>query len=113
MYKTIRHGENSLQYTILPQQEDSNTASGGRRRGTILIITLVLACGIVGAAVVVPLLLSTDLAAFQRLKAHHRHVLYIFLTAYSGSSLVIRSLLESKITHSKLSHINKFYSAIL
>lgn len=93
MYKTVRHGENSLQYTILPQQEDSNASvaisAGGRssagvrrraRRGrtaTILILTLILACGVVGAAVVVPLLVSTDLgalpSAFQRFSgtAHH------------------------------------------
>lgn len=104
MYKTVRHGENSLQYTILPQQDDAaaitasnnnicgRISAGVRRRArrgrtaTILIMTLILACGVVGAAVVVPLLVSTDLvvlpSAFQRLSnnknvhhngGHHGH----------------------------------------
>jgi phage tail protein X len=81
MYKTVRHGENSLQYTILPQQDDAaaitaannnicgRISAGVRRRArrgrtaTILIMTLILACGVVGAAVVVPLLVSTDVVA--------------------------------------------------
>jgi hypothetical protein len=104
MYKTVRHGENSLQYTILPQQDDAATitasnnnicgriSAGVRRRArrgrtaTILIMTLILACGVVGAAVVVPLLVSTDLvvlpSALQRFSnnknvhhngGHHGH----------------------------------------
>jgi len=98
MYKTVRHGENSLQYTILPQQDDAGaitsanssmcgrTSAGVRRRArrgrtaTILIMTLILACGVVGAAVVVPLLISTDLvalpSAFQRFSSNnngHHH----------------------------------------
>ena len=98
MYKTVRHGENSLQYTILPQQDDAavitaannnicgRISAGVRRRArrgrtaTILIVTLILACGVVGAAVVVPLLVSTDLvvlpSALQRFsnnKNGHHH----------------------------------------
>jgi hypothetical protein len=98
MYKTVRHGENSLQYTILPQQDDAaavtaanisfygRSSAGVRRRArrgrkaTILIMALILACGVVGAAVVVPLLVSPDLVAiptaFQRFSSHnngHHH----------------------------------------
>lgn len=99
MYKTVRHGENSLQYTILPQQDDAaaitaannnnicgRISAGVRRRArrgrtaTILIMTLILACGVVGAAVVVPLLVSSDLvalpSAFQRFSSNnngHHH----------------------------------------
>lgn len=98
MYKTVRHGENSLQYTILPQQDDAaavtaanisiygRSSAGVRRRArrgrkaTILIMALILACGVVGAAVVVPLLVSPDLvaipSAFQRFSSHkngHHH----------------------------------------
>lgn len=92
MYKTVRHGENSLQYTILPQQDDSaamtaNSSVCGRsstsvrrrsRRGrtaTILILTLILACGVVGAAVLVHVLISTNLvslpSALQRLGSNN------------------------------------------
>jgi hypothetical protein len=92
MYKTVRHGENSIQYTILPQQDDSavvtaanisicgRSRAGARRKArrgrkvTILIMALILACGVVGAAVVVPLLVSPDLvtipSAIQRFSNH-------------------------------------------
>jgi hypothetical protein len=98
MYKTVRHGENSLQYTILPQQDDAaavtaanisiygRSSAGVRRRArrgrkaTILIMALILACGVVGAAVVVPLFVSPDLvaipSAFQHFSSHkngHHH----------------------------------------
>jgi hypothetical protein len=98
MYKTVRHGENSLQYTILPQQDDTavvtaanisiygRSSAGVRRKArrgrklTILIMALILACGVVGAAVVVPLLVSTDLVAipsaiqhFSKHKSGHHH----------------------------------------
>lgn len=33
MYKTIRHGENSLQYTILPQHDDYSKGGGGGGAG--------------------------------------------------------------------------------
>lgn len=32
MYKTIRHGDNSLQYTILPQHDDGKQIHGMHRR---------------------------------------------------------------------------------
>jgi hypothetical protein len=94
MYKTVRHGENSLQYTILPQQDDTaaitaaNISIYGRsgagvrkkarrgRKATILIVALILACGVVGAAVVVPLLVSADLVAIPSAiqhKSNHPH----------------------------------------
>lgn len=92
MYKTVRHGENSLQYTILPQQDDAaimtatNSVCGrsvagvrrGARRGritTILILTLILACGVIGAVALVHLLISTDLvslpSALQRFRTNN------------------------------------------
>jgi hypothetical protein len=98
MYKTVRHGENSLQYTILPQQDDTavvtaaNISIYGRssagvrrkarrgRKATILIMALFLACGVVGAAVIVPLLVSPELVAippaiqhFSTHKNGHHH----------------------------------------
>lgn len=66
MYKTVRHGENSLQYTILPQHEDGAgggaTAAGSRRRckrgrrlGLVLAAASVLAGAAVAAALLLPL----------------------------------------------------------
>jgi len=79
MYKTVRKGENSLQYTILPQQDDGSvvtTRPGSRRHRkkgktvAVLALTVVLICGVIATAVLVPLLLTSDLtaipAAFQK-----------------------------------------------
>jgi hypothetical protein len=81
MYKTVRHGENSLQYTILPQDPDSaaactvtttkHTTSSGRT--AVLVAICVILVGSVVAAVVVPLLVSARLV----LPAPHRRALSV------------------------------------
>nr|XP_018917566.1 PREDICTED: uncharacterized protein LOC109044336 isoform X1 [Bemisia tabaci]XP_018917567.1 PREDICTED: uncharacterized protein LOC109044336 isoform X1 [Bemisia tabaci]XP_018917568.1 PREDICTED: uncharacterized protein LOC109044336 isoform X1 [Bemisia tabaci] len=79
MFKSVRHGENVLQYTILPQDEEgaiSGGAPGARGRGpggarrrsserrarrksvSTWIIVAILVCIAVTGAVVVPVLLS-------------------------------------------------------
>lgn len=76
MYKTVRHGENSLQYTILPQHEEGSVLVKPRKSkkkgktAAVLTITTILICGVIATAVLVPLLLTSDLvalpAAFQK-----------------------------------------------
>lgn len=77
MYKTIRHGENSLQYTILPQNDDfrtnpidSDNITQERRirsklrktKSSILAyVGLFFVCSVVTGAIVVPLLVSRDI----------------------------------------------------
>lgn len=77
MYKTIRHGENSLQYTILPQNDDFRTnpidseivtherrirSKFQRTKSSILAyIGLFFVCSVVTGAIVVPLLVSRDI----------------------------------------------------
>ncbi|XP_073831717.1 uncharacterized protein [Musca autumnalis] len=71
MYKTIRHGENSLQYTILPQNDDfrleGKNKSGGskkskskkpRRRSFFAYLGLLFVCTVIIGAVLVPFLVS-------------------------------------------------------
>ncbi|CAB3388985.1 Hypothetical predicted protein, partial [Cloeon dipterum] len=86
MYKTVRHGENSLQYTILPQQDsgphgvDSEAAAaaaafGGRKEATacgrsaVLVAICVVLVGGVVAAVIVPFLVSSSIVIRT---PHHR-----------------------------------------
>ncbi|XP_046981864.1 putative protein TPRXL isoform X1 [Schistocerca americana] len=90
MYRTVRHGENSLQYTILPQQDDlgnSGAASGagpaGRRTrkagggrlklALVLGVALVLAAGAVTTAVLVPLMIPRPHGAAHRPLTRHHH----------------------------------------
>lgn len=75
MYKTIRQGENSLQYTILPQQDEGRSGgpsvghrraggqrSGGSRRKSILAyIGLFFVCAIITFAILIPLMVTSDL----------------------------------------------------
>lgn len=78
MFKTVKVGDTSLQYTIVSQAEDSsssNSGSGGnvirknkikrrtRHRQTVILIliTLIMGCGIVIAAVLVPILVASKL----------------------------------------------------
>ncbi|XP_046383524.1 proline-, glutamic acid- and leucine-rich protein 1 [Ischnura elegans] len=89
MYKTVRHGENSLQYTILPQDGDEESGKAGgsgggksggkgggprgpgnnngggrgccRPRTALFLVLTALLIGVVTASVAVPLLLTTDL----------------------------------------------------
>lgn len=72
MYKTIRHGENSLQYTILPQHDDfknvdgklrpataAKSGGGGRKKKSLMaFIGLFFVCSIITGAVLVPLMVS-------------------------------------------------------
>lgn len=81
MYKTIRHGENSLQYTILPQNDDfrlegriKSVASGKRagtsngltkprnraRRTFFAYLGVLFICTILIGAVLIPFLVSTE-----------------------------------------------------
>lgn len=82
IYKTIRHGENSLQYTILPQNDDfrlegriksvasgkrsgvaSNTAVRPRsraRRSFFAYLGVLFICTILVGAVLIPFLVSTE-----------------------------------------------------
>ncbi|XP_061389781.1 uncharacterized protein LOC133324971 [Musca vetustissima] len=86
MYKTIRHGENSLQYTILPQNDDfrleGKIKSAGskksktkkpRRRSFFAYLGLLFVCTVIIGAVLVPFLVSAGLPNptewFQKTKA--------------------------------------------
>ncbi|XP_067635435.1 uncharacterized protein [Eurosta solidaginis] len=80
MYKTVRHGENSLQYTILPQNDDfriegklssagSNctTATGRKgkarrpkRRSFFAYLGLIFVCTVIVGAVLIPFLVSAE-----------------------------------------------------
>uniref|UniRef100_A0A0K8UU27 Uncharacterized protein n=1 Tax=Bactrocera latifrons TaxID=174628 RepID=A0A0K8UU27_BACLA len=80
MYKTVRHGENSLQYTILPQNDDfriegklssagsncsSNTGRKGkarrpRRRSFFAYLGLIFICTVIVGAVLIPFLVSAE-----------------------------------------------------
>lgn len=77
MYKTIRQGENSLQYTILPQQDEGRSGpSVGHRRGgsagprqggssrkksILAYIGLFFVCAIITFAILIPLMMTSDL----------------------------------------------------
>lgn len=73
MYKTVRQGENSLQYTILPQQDDGRTApptqgprrGGGsghsRKKSVLAYIGLFFVCAIITFAILIPLMVTSDL----------------------------------------------------
>ncbi|XP_037935680.1 probable serine/threonine-protein kinase DDB_G0282963 [Teleopsis dalmanni] len=82
MYKTIRHGENSLQYTILPQNDDfrieGKLSSAGsscsssnngtkkskgkrpKRRSFFAYLGLIFVCTVIVGAVLIPFLVSTE-----------------------------------------------------
>lgn len=75
MFKTVKVGDTSLQYTIVSQTEESSCSSGSpttrknkikrktRHRQTVILIliTLIMGCGIVIAAVLVPILVASKL----------------------------------------------------
>ncbi|CAK1582774.1 unnamed protein product [Parnassius mnemosyne] len=89
MYKTVRHGENSLQYTILPQTEEVLNNSGlkgkgrdyspsihvrrSRRRSTLKYVLLIVFGIIIALALAsVPLYVIDDALYAQRsLQDHH------------------------------------------
>ena len=74
MYKTIRHGENSLQYTILPQNDDfrlegkiksngchkKSKAKKPKRRSFFAYLGLLFVCTVIIGAVLVPFLVSAE-----------------------------------------------------
>lgn len=76
MYKTIRHGENSLQYTILPQNDDFRLEGGKikstngchkkskakkpKRRSFFAYLGLLFVCTVIIGAVLVPFLVSAE-----------------------------------------------------
>ncbi|XP_055380670.1 uncharacterized protein LOC129611491 [Condylostylus longicornis] len=76
MYKTIRHGENSLQYTILPQNDDFRVENGkisngngikgkyknkGEKRKSIFAyFGLLFICTVIIGAILIPFLVSTQ-----------------------------------------------------
>lgn len=77
MYKTIRQGENSLQYTILPQQDEGRSgpvvvghrnnggnprqSAGSRKKSILAYIGLFFVCAIITFAILIPLMVTTDL----------------------------------------------------
>lgn len=77
MYKTIRQGENSLQYTILPQHDDfknvdgklrpataARSGGGGRKKKSLMaFIGLFFVCSIITGAILVPLMVSVEFMA--------------------------------------------------
>ncbi|XP_014358624.2 uncharacterized protein LOC106710945 isoform X1 [Papilio machaon] len=89
MYKTVRHGENSLQYTILPQTEEVLSNSGlkgkgrdyspsihvrrSRRRSTLKYVLLVIFGIVIALALAsVPLyIMNAALYARRNLQDHH------------------------------------------
>lgn len=82
MFKTVKVGDTSLQYTIVSQTDDTTTATPNastttptlrkskikrktRHRKTVILIliTLIMGCGIVIAAVLVPILVASKLVS--------------------------------------------------
>lgn len=81
MFKTVKVGNTSLQYTIVSQSDDTSTVTNGsittpalrkskikrktRHRKTVILIliTLIMGCGIVIAAVLVPILVASKLVS--------------------------------------------------
>ncbi|XP_014239625.1 uncharacterized protein LOC106661038 [Cimex lectularius] len=68
MYKIVRQGESSLQYRILPQEDNSVKIERHRRLkrnriACVLIVSLIIGCVTVAAAVIIPILLTTNIVA--------------------------------------------------
>ncbi|KAG4079234.1 hypothetical protein HA402_006957 [Bradysia odoriphaga] len=91
MYKTIRHGENSLQYTILPQHDDYKGADGKQRpaktgrkkKSLVACIGMFFVCSIIVGAILVPLMISVEFMSSPSAwfyKAHNK-------TSTSGSNV--------------------------
>ncbi|KAJ0176109.1 hypothetical protein K1T71_008283 [Dendrolimus kikuchii] len=91
MYKTVRHGENSLQYTILPQTEEVLNNSGlkgkgrdyspsihvrrSRRRSTVKYVLLIMFGVIIALALAaVPLYVMNGALFSRRILADHHEV---------------------------------------
>ncbi|KAF6211576.1 hypothetical protein GE061_012089 [Apolygus lucorum] len=85
MYKTVRQGEASLQYRILPQEDTGGRIARAKRLrrsriACILIASLVVGCLTVTAAVIIPILLTTNIVAlpakFQTFALSTKHGKY-------------------------------------
>ncbi|KAL1131454.1 hypothetical protein AAG570_011071 [Ranatra chinensis] len=65
MYKTVRQGESCLQYRIVGQEEYRRTVKRSRsgRIACLLTGALVVACLTVAGAVLMPILLTTNIVA--------------------------------------------------
>lgn len=76
MYKTVRHGENSLQYTILPQNDDYRGGLGGldsgwkrnsrtcrhnRKKSIVAYVGLFFVCAVIAGTLLIPLMVTSDL----------------------------------------------------
>uniref|UniRef100_A0A1B0CFG6 Uncharacterized protein n=1 Tax=Lutzomyia longipalpis TaxID=7200 RepID=A0A1B0CFG6_LUTLO len=76
MYKTLRHGENSLQYTILPQNDDYRSGTGGgegsrkrnsttcrhnRKRSIVAYVGLFFVGAVIAGTLLIPLMVTSDL----------------------------------------------------
>uniref|UniRef100_A0A6B2E7S3 Uncharacterized protein n=1 Tax=Phlebotomus kandelakii TaxID=1109342 RepID=A0A6B2E7S3_9DIPT len=75
MYKTVRHGENSLQYTILPQNDDYRGGAGGgeggrkrsrtcrhnRKKSIVAYVGLFFVCAVIAGTLLIPLMVTSDL----------------------------------------------------
>lgn len=117
MYKTIRHGENSLQYTILPQTDDFRlegrirSVGSGKRSGPLIngitrprsrarrtffaYLGVLFICTILIGAVLIPFLVSTECLPnptewFLRTKAAlmHRGLELAFVGNNNNSSIL-------------------------
>lgn len=76
MYKTVRHGENSLQYTILPQNDDYRGGTGtgegcrkrngrtcrhNRKKSIVAYVGLFFVCAVIAGTLLIPLMVTSDL----------------------------------------------------
>ncbi|CAK1543120.1 unnamed protein product [Leptosia nina] len=115
MYKTVRHGENSLQYTILPQTEEvlSNSGLKGkgrdyspsihvrrRRRSTLKYVLMVIFGTVVALALAsVPLYVMNGAIFARRLQFEHHDTTTPALTPGG------REILRSRKKEMKISEI--------
>lgn len=72
MYKTVRRGEAVLQYRVLGTTAPQRTP---RRTAFLLLLTLILGCGIVVAAVLLPGLLRLHTFSLAPLPLQGRHLI--------------------------------------
>lgn len=104
MYKTVRHGENSLQYTILPQTEEVLNNSGlkgkgrdyspsihirrSRRKSTVKYVFLVIFGVIIALGLAaVPLYILNGALYARRTQQEHRDIVTISPNAPAGREM--------------------------
>ncbi|KAM3961522.1 uncharacterized protein ACR2FA_004417 [Aphomia sociella] len=115
MYKTVRHGENSLQYTILPQTEEVLNNSGlkgkgrdyspsihvrrSRRKSTVKYILLIIFGIIVALALAsVPLYVMNGALYARRSQKDHNEVITTAPLAPTGREIAKSRKKELKIS---------------